>query len=137
VADALASRAGERAGGERRQHVLEGGGEVHGMGLGSTVMPAVSAAYQTLQRATVARVTTALNIIMRTGASIGTALLVVVLQHQLTSEPGSDAAVSANMADTCGHTLVERRADRRGDRRRAAAAAPSASRAEPARARGQ
>lgn len=57
-----------------------------GMGLGATVMPAMSAAYRTLPRAAVARATTALNIMMRTGSSIGTALLAVVLQHGLDGE---------------------------------------------------
>jgi len=56
---------------------------VTGMGMGGTMMPAMSAAYQTLERAAIARATTALNIIMRTGSSIGTAVLAVVLQHQI------------------------------------------------------
>lgn len=56
------------------------------MGLGATVMPAMSAAYRTLPRAAVARATTTLNIMMRTGGSIGTALLAVVLEHRLDGE---------------------------------------------------
>jgi len=57
---------------------------VRGMGMGSTMMPAMSAAYQTLTRAAVARATTALNIVQRVGGSIGTAVLAVVLQHEIT-----------------------------------------------------
>jgi len=53
--------------------------------MGAAMMPAMSAAYQTLQRQQLARATTALNIIQRVGGSIGTALLSVVLTHQLTS----------------------------------------------------
>jgi EmrB/QacA subfamily drug resistance transporter len=54
-----------------------------GLGMGAAMMPAMSAAYQTLQREQLARATTALNIIQRVGGSIGTALLSVVLAHQL------------------------------------------------------
>jgi EmrB/QacA subfamily drug resistance transporter len=57
-----------------------------GLGMGAAMMPAMSAAYQTLQRQQIARATTALNIIQRVGGSIGTALLSVVLTHQLTSK---------------------------------------------------
>jgi EmrB/QacA subfamily drug resistance transporter len=61
-----------------------------GLGMGAAMMPAMSAAYQTLQRPQIARATTALNIIQRVGGSIGVALLSVVLTHQLTSKlPGS------------------------------------------------
>jgi EmrB/QacA subfamily drug resistance transporter len=61
-----------------------------GLGMGASMMPAMSAAYQTLQRNQLARATTALNIIQRVGGSIGTALLSVVLTHQLASRlPGS------------------------------------------------
>jgi EmrB/QacA subfamily drug resistance transporter len=63
---------------------------VRGMGMGATMMPAMSAAYQTLTRAAVARATTALNIVQRVGGSIGTAVLAVVLQHQITQRvPGA------------------------------------------------
>jgi EmrB/QacA subfamily drug resistance transporter len=65
--------------------VLGGALFVRGMGMGSTMMPAMAAAYQTLTRAAVARATTALNIVQRVGGSIGTAVLAVVLQHEITS----------------------------------------------------
>ena len=61
---------------------------VMGLGLGATMMPAMAAAYQTLARAQVARATSALNIIQRVGASIGIALISVVLTHQLTQRLG-------------------------------------------------
>ena len=61
-----------------------------GLGMGATMMPAMSAAYQTLQRQQIARATTALNIIQRVGGSVGTAFLSVVLTHQLSSRlPGA------------------------------------------------
>jgi EmrB/QacA subfamily drug resistance transporter len=64
--------------------VVSGALFVRGLGMGATMMPSMSAAMQTLTHAAVPRATTALNIIMRVGGSIGTALLAVVLQHQIT-----------------------------------------------------
>jgi EmrB/QacA subfamily drug resistance transporter len=64
-----------------------------GLGMGASMMPAMSAAYQTLQHQQLARATTALNIIQRVGGSIGTALLSVVLTHQLVSAiPAGDGS---------------------------------------------
>jgi EmrB/QacA subfamily drug resistance transporter len=69
---------------------LRGSEFLMGLGMGATMMPAMSAAYQTLQRQQLARATTALNIIQRVGGSVGTAMLSVVLTHQLASRlPGS------------------------------------------------
>ncbi|MGB2711047.1 MAG: DHA2 family efflux MFS transporter permease subunit, partial [Conexibacter sp.] len=56
-----------------------------GMGMGATMMPTMSAAYQTLARAQIARATTALNIVSRGGGALGTALLSVLLANQLSS----------------------------------------------------
>jgi EmrB/QacA subfamily drug resistance transporter len=92
---------------------------VMGLGMGAAMMPAMSAAYQTLQRQQLARATTALNIIQRVGGSIGTALLSVVLTHQLSSrlpgEGGLEAAhsvsaatrerIAPDIADAFGHTF--------------------------------
>jgi predicted MFS family arabinose efflux permease len=58
---------------------------VFGMGMGSTMMPIMSGAMQTLRRAAVARASTTLNILQQVGASIGTAVLTVILTHQLAS----------------------------------------------------
>jgi predicted MFS family arabinose efflux permease len=54
-----------------------------GIGQGFSVMPAMAAAYQTLSRVAVPRATTALNALQRIGASIGTAVLAVVLESQI------------------------------------------------------
>jgi len=56
---------------------------VVGMGMGSTMMPAMSAALSSIERHAVARVTAGLNVLQRVGGSIGTALLAVVLSHEL------------------------------------------------------
>ncbi|ADB50140.1 DHA2 family efflux MFS transporter permease subunit [Conexibacter woesei] len=64
--------------------LLAGSLFVAGLGTGATMMPAMAAAYQTLSHAAVPRATTTLNILMRVGGSIGTALFAVVLQNQIT-----------------------------------------------------
>lgn len=56
---------------------------IAGLGTGAVMMPSMAAAYQTLSQAAVPRATTTLNIIVRVGGSIGTALFAVVLQHQI------------------------------------------------------
>ncbi|WP_218883737.1 DHA2 family efflux MFS transporter permease subunit [Burkholderia guangdongensis] len=52
---------------------------IEGLGKGSTMMPATSAALGTLRKHEVARATSGLNAIQRAGGAIGTALLAVVL----------------------------------------------------------
>ncbi len=56
---------------------------VRGIGFGFVMMPAISAAYQTLAPLQVPRASTAINIVQRVGGSIGTALVAVVLEHQI------------------------------------------------------
>jgi EmrB/QacA subfamily drug resistance transporter len=58
---------------------------VRGFGLGFTMMPAMAAAYATLERSEVPRATPMLNVIQRVGGSLGTAVLAVVLQRQIAS----------------------------------------------------
>ena len=63
--------------------LLSGSLVVRGVGLGMTMMPAMSAAYQTLQRSAIPRATTTLNILNRVGGAAGTAVLAVVLQDAI------------------------------------------------------
>ena len=56
---------------------------VRGIGFGFVMMPAISAAYQSLAGPQVPRASTAINIVQRIGGSIGTALVAVVLEHQI------------------------------------------------------
>jgi EmrB/QacA subfamily drug resistance transporter len=63
---------------------------VRGFGLGGTMMPAMAAAYATLEREEVPRATPMLNTLQRVGGSLGTAILAVVLQHNITAELGSN-----------------------------------------------
>ena len=63
---------------------------IRGIGVGCTFMPSMAAAYATLDTAAVPRATSALNVIQRVGGSLGTAILAVVLQHEIAAQvPGS------------------------------------------------
>jgi hypothetical protein len=56
---------------------------VQGIGFGLSVMPASTAAFRTLRTSQINDAAPQQNIIMRLGASIGTAILIVVLQQKL------------------------------------------------------
>ena len=74
---------------------------VRGIGFGFTMMPAIAAAYQNLDHAQVPRATAAINILQRVGGSIGTALLAVILERQITERvPGA-----TNVLTTGGTTI--------------------------------
>lgn len=96
---------------------------VMGMGMGATMMPAMSAAFQTLKHAAVPRASTALNIIQQVGGAIGTAIFSVILTNQITDRlatPGAPAPeggasaippevrdqVAPQMADAFGATFI-------------------------------
>ena len=69
---------------------------VIGLGLGATIMPAMAVAYQSVSREAVSRATAALNMIQRIAASVGTALLAVVLQRALRAKlPDLDGGLAA------------------------------------------
>jgi MFS family permease len=94
---------------------------VFGFGMGFTMMPTFSGAMQSIRREAVARASTALNILQQTGASIGTAVLSVLLASALTDRlgaaggggigssaqisPAGRAHVAPLMADAFGHTF--------------------------------
>lgn len=94
---------------------------VFGLGMGFAMMPIFTGAMQSVTGAAAARASTALNIIQQTGASIGTAVLSVLLAGALASQLGHgghgtigatavSAAVRARiappMATAFGHTFV-------------------------------
>lgn len=58
---------------------------VLGLGAGSTIMPSMAAAFQTLAHEETPRATSALNAIQRIAGAIGTALLAIVLQRAIAS----------------------------------------------------
>jgi EmrB/QacA subfamily drug resistance transporter len=59
---------------------------VMGMGMGFTMMPTFSGAMQTLRRRSIAHASTSLNIIQQVSASIGTAVLAIVLSRVTASK---------------------------------------------------
>ncbi len=69
--------------------LLAGSLFIRGLGLGMSMMPSMSAGYQTLQQAEVPRATTTINIVRQVGASLGTAVLAVILQRQIISSVGA------------------------------------------------
>ncbi|HEX6461084.1 MAG TPA: DHA2 family efflux MFS transporter permease subunit [Thermoleophilaceae bacterium] len=94
---------------------------VMGLGMGSSMMPTFSAAMQTLREAQVAKASTTLNINQQTGASIGTAVMSVLLAHELAAHlpgggggstgigaaipPGVRERIAPLMADAFGTTF--------------------------------
>jgi EmrB/QacA subfamily drug resistance transporter len=75
---------------DHTSYVLLGGFSfVLGLGMGLAMMPTMTAAMQAVPAAAIARTSTAMNIIRQGGASIGTAILSVILASQITSHLGS------------------------------------------------
>ena len=58
---------------------------VVGIGIGSTIMPSMAAAFATVAREETPRATSTLNVIQRIAGAIGTALLAIVLQRAITA----------------------------------------------------
>jgi EmrB/QacA subfamily drug resistance transporter len=58
---------------------------VLGLGMGLAMMPTMTAAMQAVPATAIARTSTAMNIIRQSGASIGTAILSVILTSEITS----------------------------------------------------
>jgi EmrB/QacA subfamily drug resistance transporter len=93
---------------------------IRGIGLGSTMMPTMAAAYAALTPAEVPRATSALNVTRQIGGSLGTAILAVLLQHQIRTQVGAAAGggelrrlpedvrarVAAPLAEAFAHTFV-------------------------------
>ncbi len=76
--------------------LLAGALFVIGLGLGSTIMPSMAVAFQTVSREAVAQATSAINVIQRLAGSIGTALLAVVLQRAIEARlPGVHGGIGA------------------------------------------
>jgi MFS family permease len=69
--------------------LLCGASFVQGLGMGLSMMPNMTAAMQAVPPAAIARTSTAMNIIRQAGASIGTAVLSVILASAITSNLGA------------------------------------------------
>src|SRR5947208_5845053 len=68
---------------------------VRGMGIGFAFMPAMSAAFASLERSELPDATPQLNVLQRVGGSVGTAVLAVVLARGLTDAHTLSQAASA------------------------------------------
>ncbi|WP_037502492.1 DHA2 family efflux MFS transporter permease subunit [Solirubrobacter soli] len=82
---------------------------LRGAGMGATLMPAMAAAYQVLPEPAVARAAGALEIVQRAGATLGIALLAVILQHGLATRGfhgDLDDAPAALATPAAAHTFV-------------------------------
>ena len=88
-----------QVGADTSEALLAGSLFVRGLGLGLSMMPAMGAAYQTLDRSDVPRATTTINIVQRIGGSFGTAILAVVLQRQIASHFGGHVTSLAAAAN--------------------------------------
>jgi EmrB/QacA subfamily drug resistance transporter len=76
--------------GPQTSYVLLSAGQfVQGLGMGLAMMPNMTAAMQAVPLAAIARTSTAMNIIRQAGASIGTAILSVILASAITSNLAS------------------------------------------------
>jgi EmrB/QacA subfamily drug resistance transporter len=106
-------------GGDTSYWLIEAVLFVMGLGMGLSMMPLFSGAMQTLRQAAVARASTTLNILQQVGASIGTAVMSVLLTAALTdrfpgaqgtglgqSGKGLPAGVRELMAEAFGHTYI-------------------------------
>jgi EmrB/QacA subfamily drug resistance transporter len=73
---------------------------IFGIGMGFTMMPIFTGAMQSVTGAAAARASTALNILQQTGASIGTAVLSVILATELADQlgHGSHGTIGASSA---------------------------------------
>jgi EmrB/QacA subfamily drug resistance transporter len=69
---------------------------LRGFGIGGSMMPAMAAAYATLESSAVPRATSVLNVVQRIGGSMGTALLAVVLQGEIKDQLGTFGGPAAS-----------------------------------------
>jgi MFS family permease len=109
---------------------------VRGVGIGFGFLPAMTAAFASLERSELPSATPQLNVLQRVGGSIGTAVLAVVLQRALTgvhtlsgaaSAYGTAFWVSAGMtAVAIIPCIILLRAERDARRRKGSEAEPSA-----------
>jgi EmrB/QacA subfamily drug resistance transporter len=65
---------------------------VRGIGIGATMAPGMATVFGSVERHQAPRAATALNVMNRVGGSIGTAVLILVLQGQLDHHTGNPAA---------------------------------------------
>ncbi|MFW6033740.1 MAG: MFS transporter, partial [bacterium] len=89
---ALGTAALTQVGAETPYPLLLAALAVHGIGLGASMMPALAAAYAAMRPDSVPRATSGLNVIQRVGGSVGGAVLIVILNAQVSAVLPGDAA---------------------------------------------
>jgi hypothetical protein len=80
---------------------------VQGLGMGLAMMPNMTAAMQAVPPAAIARTSTAMNIIRQAGASIGTAVLSVILASAITSNLSAILGSSASGSHSGGIATLQ------------------------------
>ncbi|WP_240810023.1 DHA2 family efflux MFS transporter permease subunit [Actinomadura sp. WMMA1423] len=81
---------------------------VMGLGMGMTMMPTMAAAIQTLVHDEVPRASTMLNIIQQVSASVGTAMISVLLANRLASELGGGAGGEIGSTEKVPPAVMEK-----------------------------
>ena len=81
---------------------------VQGIGMGLAMMPNMTAAMQAVPASAIARTSTAMNIIRQAGASIGTAVLSVILASAITSNLGGIIASRGSSSHSGGIATLQR-----------------------------
>jgi EmrB/QacA subfamily drug resistance transporter len=71
---------------------------IMGLGMGFAMMPTMTAAMQAVPASAIARTSTAMNIIRQGGASIGTAILSVILTAEIASQLGSHTGAGSGLS---------------------------------------
>ncbi|HYZ81885.1 MAG TPA: DHA2 family efflux MFS transporter permease subunit [Solirubrobacteraceae bacterium] len=87
--------------------LLLSGSFVQGLGMGLAMMPNMTAAMQAVPPAAIARTSTAMNIIRQAGASIGTAVLSVILASAITSNLSAIVGTHASGAGSGGLAALQ------------------------------
>jgi EmrB/QacA subfamily drug resistance transporter len=87
--------------------LLSAGNFVQGIGMGLAMMPNMTAAMQAVPPSAIARTSTAMNIIRQAGASIGTAILSVILATAITSNLASIVGAHGSRSGSGGLAALQ------------------------------
>ena len=79
---------------------------LRGIGMAGVGIPTMAAAYQQLPHTAIPQATSTVNVIQRIGASLGTAVIAVILQKQISHGPGGAHAYSNTFWWTVGFALL-------------------------------
>jgi MFS family permease len=94
--------------GPHTSYVLLGAANfVQGLGMGLAMMPNMTAAMQAVPLAAIARTSTAMNIIRQAGASIGTAVLSVILASAITTNLSASLGSRASGSGSGGLATLQ------------------------------